>query len=281
MSILSGFEKIKRYNKKSNGYKLLSHWTSSDTVEMSNGSTLTTAWSAKADLVNGKVPLSEIPKTALDNLVKVADDTARFALTTDQVQNGDTVYVIATELMYLVVDDTKLNQEAGYQGYSATASWDTLEDRPTNLAYLAGDDEELPSVSPVLRESSLQNNLVTTLPNYPLDARQGKVLDDKITAVSDDLAELASGTMPIVYKDTSKQTFVSIATLETIASNMDNTSSGVAIIYNQCGIVHKMNSSHIGMMVVAYNGAMFSFRKVDNTWSYATVSVGAYTNVTS
>ena len=187
MSILSGFEKIKRYNKKSNGYQLLSHWTSSDTVEMGNGSTLTTAWSAKADLVNGKVPLSEIPKTALDNLVKVADDTARFALTTDQVQNGDTVYVIATDLMYLVVDDTKLNQEAGYQGYSATASWDTLEDRPTNIAYLAGDDEELPDVSPVLRESSLQNNLVTTLPNYPLDARQGKVLDDKITTLNSNL----------------------------------------------------------------------------------------------
>lgn len=104
---------------------------------------------------------------------------------------------------------------------------------------------------------------------------------DEVDELSQSLTELADGTMPIVYNDTSKQTFASLATLETIASNMDNTSSGVAIIYNQCGIVHKMNSSHIGMIVIAYNGAIFSFRKVDTTWSYATVSVGAYTNVTS
>lgn len=35
MSILSGFERVKKYVKTSDGYKLLSHWTSSDTVEMS------------------------------------------------------------------------------------------------------------------------------------------------------------------------------------------------------------------------------------------------------
>jgi hypothetical protein len=120
-----------------------------------------------------------------------------------------------------------------------------------------------------------------TIASDDVEPIDGFAHESDVDALSQSLAELADGTMPIVYKDTSKQTFANIATLEAIASNMDNTSSGVAIIYNQCGIVHKMNSSHIGMIVIAYNGAIFSFRKVDNTWSYATVSVGAYTNVTS
>lgn len=41
MSILSGFIKTKRYRKTENGYQLQSEWTSSDTVEMTDGRTLT------------------------------------------------------------------------------------------------------------------------------------------------------------------------------------------------------------------------------------------------
>ena len=40
MSILSGISKIKKYIKTSSGYKLLSQWTSSNTVEMDDGTTL-------------------------------------------------------------------------------------------------------------------------------------------------------------------------------------------------------------------------------------------------
>jgi len=146
----------------------------------------------KADLENGLVPLRELP----NSVVMVANDTERFALDSDEVNNGfivlqyDSTHPEISAKMFLVIDNTNLDSEAGYQPFAADAIWGNIINRPTNLAYLAGDDEELPSVSPVLRESSLQNNLVTTLPNYPLDARQGKVLDDKITAISGDLAEL-------------------------------------------------------------------------------------------
>ena len=40
MSIISGFNKVKNYVKTTEGYKLLSRWTSSDTVDV-NGKTLT------------------------------------------------------------------------------------------------------------------------------------------------------------------------------------------------------------------------------------------------
>lgn len=65
------------------------------------------------------VPLASIPKAALERLVNAADEVARFALTTEDVQKGDTVYQIDTGVMYLVVDDTKLNSAAGYQEYKA------------------------------------------------------------------------------------------------------------------------------------------------------------------
>lgn len=40
MSILSGYKKIKKYIKTTEGYKLISQWTNSNTVEMDNGKTL-------------------------------------------------------------------------------------------------------------------------------------------------------------------------------------------------------------------------------------------------
>jgi hypothetical protein len=148
----------------------------------------------KADLENGLVPLRELP----NSVVMVANDTERFALDSDEVNNGfivlqyDSTHPEISAKMFLVIDNTNLDSEAGYQPFAADAIWGNIINRPTNLAYLAGDDEELPSVSPVLRESNLQNNLVTTLPNYPLDARQGKVLDDKITAVNQSLTKYRS-----------------------------------------------------------------------------------------
>lgn len=145
--------------------------------------------SGKADLVNGLLPLYELP----NSVVTVANATERFALDSDDVNNGFIVLQAPDTddaKMFLVVDNTNLDSEAGYQPFAADAVWGNIINRPTNLAYLAGDDEELPSVSPVLRESSLQNNLATTLPGYPLDARQGKVLDDKITTLNSNLTEL-------------------------------------------------------------------------------------------
>lgn len=42
MSILSGYKKFKKYIKTTEGYKLISQWTNSNTVEMDNGKTLET-----------------------------------------------------------------------------------------------------------------------------------------------------------------------------------------------------------------------------------------------
>ena len=77
----------------------------------------------KANGVNwgsaGVIPLANIPQGALERVVVVADDTARFKLTTGQAQLGDTIKVTSTGRMYIVVDESKKNSADGYMEYSA------------------------------------------------------------------------------------------------------------------------------------------------------------------
>lgn len=72
-----------------------------------------------ATAVTGVLPLASIPAAATERIITVANQAARFALTTNQVQLGDTVYQSDTKIMYMVVDQAKLNQAAGYQEYQA------------------------------------------------------------------------------------------------------------------------------------------------------------------
>ena len=70
-------------------------------------------------VTTGTLPLSVLPQGALERLIKVADEEARFALTTDDVQLGDSVLQIDTDTMYIVVDTSHLNSEEGYEEYAA------------------------------------------------------------------------------------------------------------------------------------------------------------------
>lgn len=81
---------------------------------------------------DGLIPLSYIPKDAFQDCVTVQDDTARFALTTDDVQNGDCVYVNSTQIMYFVVDDTKLDLAAGYKALAAGIAAQAVADKNGN-----------------------------------------------------------------------------------------------------------------------------------------------------
>lgn len=89
--------------------------------------------SGKADLdENGQVPLNELPAMVFEHMEVVENDTARFALTTDEVQNGDTVYVNSSEIMYFVIDDTKLDREAGYKPLAAGTAAKAIADKNGN-----------------------------------------------------------------------------------------------------------------------------------------------------
>lgn len=77
----------------------------------------------QADKINGIVDLKNLPIRVVKHCVIVEDNTARFALTAEDVQNGDTVKVVnPVETMYMVVDETKLDSEDGYSIYVGTSN---------------------------------------------------------------------------------------------------------------------------------------------------------------
>ena len=89
----------------------------------------------------GTLPLSVIPHGALERMHVVANEGALATLTSEQVQNGDTVRVNDTGTMYFVTDDTKLGTGDYMQGltvYTAgTASsvnWSGVQGKPTTLS---------------------------------------------------------------------------------------------------------------------------------------------------
>lgn len=89
-------------------------------------------------ITSGTIDIDRLPKAALERMVVVADDAARFKLTTATAQAGDTVKVTATNKMYLVKDDSKLNTEAGYEPYTAgqasSVPWSGVMGKPSTFA---------------------------------------------------------------------------------------------------------------------------------------------------
>lgn len=87
--------------------------------------------------ITGVIDISHIPQGALERVVTVADDTARYKLTTSQVQLGDTVKVTATGRMYIVVDESKLSTSAGYMEYAAgtaaSVPWSGVTGKPSTF----------------------------------------------------------------------------------------------------------------------------------------------------
>ena len=89
-------------------------------------------------IASGTISIDRLPKAALERLVVVANDAARFALTTATAQSGDTVKVTSTGKMYLIKDESKLNSEDGYEPYTASQAssvpWSGVTGKPSTFA---------------------------------------------------------------------------------------------------------------------------------------------------
>lgn len=89
-------------------------------------------------IASGTISIDRLPKAALERLIVVADDTARFALTTATAQSGDTVKVTSTGKMYLIKDESKLSREDGYEPYTASQAssvpWSGVTGKPSTFA---------------------------------------------------------------------------------------------------------------------------------------------------
>ena len=89
-------------------------------------------------IASGTISIDRLPKAALERLIVVANDTARFALTTATAQSGDTVKVTSTGKMYLIKDESKLSSEDGYEPYTASQAssvpWSGVTGKPSTFA---------------------------------------------------------------------------------------------------------------------------------------------------
>lgn len=92
--------------------------------------------SLDASKLTGTIDIARLPQGALDRLVRVADDDARFKLTTSDIQLGDTVQTLDNKKMYYVVDETKLSSEDGYAPYTADTAtsvpWSGVTGKPSS-----------------------------------------------------------------------------------------------------------------------------------------------------
>lgn len=88
-------------------------------------------------IASGTISIDRLPKAALERLIVVANDTARFALTTATAQSGDTVKVTSTGKMYLIKDESKLNSEDGYEPYTVSQAssvpWSGVTGKPSTF----------------------------------------------------------------------------------------------------------------------------------------------------
>lgn len=89
--------------------------------------------------VNGNEINFYIPNVAIERLVKVPNQASMFALTRDNVQNGDSVLNLATSIMYIVIDDSNLNNANGYQEYSAHRATELTNPRKIDGVEFKGD----------------------------------------------------------------------------------------------------------------------------------------------
>lgn len=89
-------------------------------------------------ITSGTIDIARLPAGALERLIIVADQTARYALLPENAQNGDTVKQTDTGVMYYVKDDTNLDNANGYEVYAAgtaaSVAWSGVSGKPTTLS---------------------------------------------------------------------------------------------------------------------------------------------------
>ena len=131
-------------------------------------------------ITSGTIDIARLPQGALDRLVKVADDTARFKLTTNDIQLGDTVQTLDNKKMYYVVDENKLSSADGYATYTADTAtsvpWSGVTGKPSSYTpsshtHTKSQISDFPTSLPANGGNSSTVNGHTVNSNVPANAK--------------------------------------------------------------------------------------------------------------
>lgn len=221
-----------------------------------------------APLTNGLIDLKYLPQGALERLVVVANATARLKLTTANVQLGDTVKETDTGLMYVVVDESKLNSEDGYQVYvagrAAAVDWTGVENKVNATSSSAG-----------LMSAADKKKLDNTNVAYGTCTTAANVAAKVITVSGNTGWKLAAGSMISIF-------FSYTNTAQNPTFNVNGTGAK-NVYYNQSQITTS-SLSYAGytnrICNYIYDGTQFRF----HSWGYdanTNTQVRVYRNSTS
>ena len=171
-------------------------------------------------IASGTIDIERLPSGALPILKVVGNETERFALTSSDVQVGDTVQQTDTGLMYYVKDVSKLNSADGYAVYTAGAAtsvpWSGVTSKPSTYAPSAHNQASntinamtgysKPSSTSAIGTSDTLNAAIGKL-EKALDGKQAS--GTYLTPSSTLDATKLSGTIPSAcYTDTTYSNFV-------------------------------------------------------------------------
>lgn len=227
-----------------------------------------------ASRLEGTIPIEVLPPASLERVVVVKDDVARFALTKEKVQNGDTVKVNDTKKMYFVNDDTKLDVEDGYEEYiTGGAASAAIADK----AKLALDSEKLGG----LTLENIRNEVKTYPANLQDQSIKNKHLAPDLKITADNIADktitknqltLGAGDLNAYTKNESNEAIVqainalkgaspqALDTLQKIAAALNNDPNFATTITNALnGKVNKSGDTITGNLTANTITAKNSF----------------------
>ena len=141
MSILSEFKKIKRYVKESSGYKLISQWTSSQTVEMDDGTTLQHKMKSVDDSLALKAPiespnLTGTPKAPTASAGTNTTQIANTSFVQSAVSNHNTASSAHSDIRDLISGLTPTDIGALAVDGTATKAINDSDGNAINTTYL-------------------------------------------------------------------------------------------------------------------------------------------------
>lgn len=215
-------------------------------------------------IASGTISIDRLPKAALERLVVVADDTARFALTTATAQSGDTVKVTSTGKMYLIKDESKLSSEDGYEPYTASQAssvpWSGVTGKPSTFT---------PPTSSATVLGGIKVGYTTSMKNYKvqLDSSGNAYVnvpwtDNNTTysqATSDNL-----GLVKIGYSANGKNYPVALDGNGKMYVNVPWTDTNTT--YTNMGAASASASGKAGLVPAPAAGAQAKYLRGDGTW---------------
>lgn len=206
----------------------LSNWTSVNPVLLLGEAGYETD-THKLRIGDGSTAFLSLPylagdSSSVDIKITVADQTARYALTVSQVQNGDFVFQTDTGVLYEVTDQTNLGNANGYTAL-ATVPWGSVTGKPSTFAPSAHASTHAAAGSDPLTLTKAQISDFPSLggaASLNVGTTTGTVAAGDDSRLSDSRTPTAAGLASTTHAATSKATPVDadeIPVVDSAASN--------------------------------------------------------------